>query len=145
MIDIVDDSHSSFSGPRLYESLCFTLLACRLVSRIAFLGIDEIGYLEIEGQVGFVILGVDCVLCTLVLASLSEVLVRRLSYVCSAAKGFALAPRRHQSGLWQHIAPRQPPWCFKKWGTLSKIQGCESEHAMSFREQWRLSPVYRIE
>ena len=83
---------------------------CSLPRGIAFLRIDKVGDLEIEGEIGFVaLLWINSVLFQITSASVRPLWLEELqTYECSAVVGFGRARRMRQSGL-SHIARKRPP------------------------------------
>ena len=83
---------------------------CSLSRGIAFLRIDKVGNLEIEGEIGFVaLLWINSILFGVMLASVRLLKLEVLqTYGCSAVVGFGRARRMRRSDL-SHIARKRPP------------------------------------
>ena len=77
---------------------------------IAFLRIDKVGNLEIEGEIGFVaLLWINSILCRVTSASVGLLELEELqTYECSAVVGFGRARRMRRSDL-SHIVQKRPP------------------------------------
>ena len=92
MVDIIDNGDSSLSRG------------------IAFLRIDKVGDLEIEGEIGFVVLlWINSILLGVMSAPIEHLWSMELqTYECSAVVGFGRARRMRRSDL-SHTAQKRPP------------------------------------